>query len=61
MGREEQAHERGECRREQVGELWVLQAELSYALDDCPNCTDGQADRAAGALIPTTALPATAM
>ena len=27
----------GEGQRTQIGELWVLNAELAYALDNCPN------------------------
>jgi hypothetical protein len=51
IGRAEQAHAGGACRREQVGELWMLQAELSYALDHCPNCSDGQGRQMADALV----------
>lgn len=29
----------GEGQRTQIGELWVLSAELAYALDNCPNGT----------------------
>jgi hypothetical protein len=33
----ERAHANGDGERQLLGQLWVLQAELSYALDHCPN------------------------
>jgi len=33
----ERAYLDGEGRRAQIGELWVLSAELAYAHDNCPN------------------------
>lgn len=45
--RAEEAHRRDDCRRERLGELWVLQGQLSYALDHCPNHTALAHDAAA--------------
>ncbi|MGZ3602477.1 MAG: hypothetical protein ACXWQ5_23260 [Ktedonobacterales bacterium] len=33
----EREYRDGEGRRAQIGELWVLSAELAYAHDNCPN------------------------
>ncbi len=35
--RAEQAYLDGDGQRSQIGELWVLSAELAYAHDNCPN------------------------
>lgn len=35
--RAEQDYLKGEGQRSQIGELWVLSAELAYAHDNCPN------------------------
>jgi hypothetical protein len=43
----EQAHAGGDGERQLLGQLWVLQAELSYALDHCPNATRCRGDEAA--------------
>ena len=37
--RAEQEYFNGEGQRAQIGELWVLSAELAYAQDNCPNGT----------------------
>jgi hypothetical protein len=43
----EQAHASGDGERQLLGQLWVLQAELSYALDHCPNANGCRGDEAA--------------
>lgn len=35
--RASEAHESGRSERQQLGDLWLLHAQLSYALDHCPN------------------------
>ena len=39
VDRAEQAHACGDCKRESIGELWLINAELAHALDHCPNHT----------------------
>lgn len=39
LERAEAAHRSGEDERRMIGELWQIQAELSCALDRCPNVT----------------------
>lgn len=46
--RAEQEYLNGEGQRAQIGELWVLSAELAYAQDNCPNGT-----RLAEAVLPS--------
>jgi hypothetical protein len=41
VGRAEQAHASGKGERELMGRLWMLQAELSFALDHCTNVHGG--------------------
>jgi hypothetical protein len=42
----EQAHANGDGERQLLGQLWVLQAELSYALDHCTNASGCRGDDA---------------
>jgi hypothetical protein len=39
IDRAEGAHARGVVRRSSIGELWLLMAEVSTAVEHCPTCS----------------------